>query len=63
MPKKVSRLPDVLLATGLSRSSVYRLIRESRFPAPLQLGPRAVGWDADAVEQWVATRPSTRTAA
>ena len=27
------------------------------FPRPLQLGPRAVGWMSDQVEQWLASRP------
>ena len=63
MPKKIYRLREVLGVTGLSRTVLYRLIKLGRFPAPLRLSERAVGWDSDGVEQWVESRPSTRAAA
>ena len=53
------RLPAVLQATGLSRSTLYRMVAEHTFPAPVKLSKRAVGWHSDAVRQWAATRPST----
>ena len=63
MPKKIYRLREVLGVTGLSRTVLYRLIKLGRFPASLRLSERAVGWDSDAVERWVESRPSTRGAA
>jgi prophage regulatory protein len=51
-PRLFARLPTVLAATGLGRSTVYRLIAAGAFPAPVRLGPRAVGWrwsDLDAL--------------
>ena len=33
------RLPEVKAVTGLSKTSIYELIREKRFPAPVRLGP------------------------
>lgn len=49
------RLPQVLAKTGLSRSTTYLMISEGKFPKPVKLGKRAVGWvDAD-VEQWLIT--------
>ena len=59
MPK-VLRLPDVLLATGLGRSTVYRMVAERAFPAPVKLAKRAVGWRYDDVHQWSVGRPSTK---
>jgi predicted DNA-binding transcriptional regulator AlpA len=38
------RLPEVKALTGLSKTSIYELIREKSFPAPVRLGPRAVSW-------------------
>ena len=38
------RLPAVLQATGLARSTVYRMVAEHTFPAPVKLAKRAVGW-------------------
>lgn len=37
-----ARLPTVVQATGLGRSTIYRLIANGTFPAPVHLGPRAV---------------------
>ncbi|QCB45487.1 AlpA family phage regulatory protein [Hydrogenophaga sp. PAMC20947] len=33
--------------TGLGRSSIYRLVTEDRFPSPVKLSSRAVGWRRD----------------
>lgn len=63
MAAKIMRLKDVLDAVGLGKSSIYEKIGKGEFPAPVRLGPRAVGWlDCD-IEQWVASRESTRGAA
>jgi len=56
MPKKILRLPVVLDRTGLSRSTVYLRVNEGRFPRPVSLGARAVGWIETEVEEWIARR-------
>jgi prophage regulatory protein len=58
----ICRLPDVMRMTGLSRSSIYAAVAEGRFPAPVRLGVRAVGWPRESVEQWIADRPCARPA-
>ena len=54
MPRKILRLPIVLDRTGLSRSTVYQRVTEGRFPRPVSLGARAVGWIETEVEEWIA---------
>ena len=39
--------------TGLARSTVYALVKAGRFPKPLRLGPRAVGWRLADVLEWM----------
>jgi prophage regulatory protein len=51
------RLPAVLHVTGLGRSTLYKLIAEHRFPAPVKLSARAVGWRNDDVRHWADARP------
>ena len=47
------RLKEVQARTGLSRSSIYLRINESRFPRPVPLGsPHTVGWIADEILAW-----------
>ena len=53
------RMPRVLRMTGLGRSTIYRMIAENTFPAPVRLGPRAVGWRRSDLDRWSETRPST----
>ena len=53
------RLPAVLQATGLSRSTLYRMVAEHTFPAPVRLAKRAVAWRQEGVRQWSLGRPST----
>lgn len=50
------RLPEVKAITGLSKTSIYELIRNKDFPAPVRLGPRAVAWVKSEVRQWAVDR-------
>jgi prophage regulatory protein len=54
MTRRILRLPNVLDRTGLSRSTVYLRVTEGRFPKPVSLGARAVGWIETEVEEWIA---------
>ena len=53
------RLRTVMEVTGLARSTIYRLVAEHRFPAPVKLAERAVAWRHDDVRTWVSRRAST----
>ncbi len=54
--KSIWRLPEVMTRTGLSRSTIYELIRQDRFPSQINLGPRAVGWVAAEITDWIDAR-------
>ena len=55
-PLRIERLPQVKARTGYSRSSLYALIAAERFPAPILLGPRAVGWLSHEIDEWITSR-------
>lgn len=58
------RLPEVKAITGLSKTSIYELIREKNFPPPICLGPRAVAWVRSEIRQWAVERvQASRSAA
>jgi prophage regulatory protein len=46
------RMPTVIAATGLSRSTVLRAVKAGTFPTQIHIGPHAVAWDAGAVARW-----------
>ena len=52
------RLPAVVRHTGLSRSTIYRLMAARHFPAPVKLAGRAVGWRRADVDRWSESLPS-----
>jgi len=54
--KTIWRLPEVMARTGLSRSTIYHKMSEDEFPHSVNLGPRAVGWPASWVEDWIQSR-------
>lgn len=56
MKHTILRLPAVKVATGLSRSTIYARIAEGRFPKPVSLGGRAVGWLEAEVQTWLDER-------
>jgi prophage regulatory protein len=52
-PDRFLRLQAVLTRTGLSRTTLYRMIRNGTFPENVQLSTRCVGWRESAVEAWM----------
>ena len=55
-PGRFLRLPEVMARTGLSRSTIYVRLDEGRFPPPVSLGARAVGWIESEVDEWMRER-------
>ena len=54
--ENILRLRTVLARTGLTRSMAYALLKEGRFPKPINLGARAVGWLESEIDGWIAER-------
>lgn len=50
------RLPRVEAATGYKRSTIYRLIQQGEFPAPISIGARASAWVEEEVNAWIQER-------
>ena len=55
--KRILRIREVCEAIGLSKPTVYRMIGEGSFPAPVKLGARAVGWHLTVIDEWLQARP------
>ena len=56
VPTRILRLSEVRARTGLARSTIYLAISQGRFPRPIALGPRAVGWIEAEVDVWLRER-------
>ena len=44
---------EVEKLTGLSRSTIYRKIRDGSFPAQVKVGAQAVRWRASGICTWI----------
>ena len=49
--------PEVERCTGLSRSTIYRKMRDGTFPVPLKVSARAVRWRESDIRAYVDSRP------
>ena len=50
---RVMRMPEVCQFTGLGKSTIYKKLADGSFPAPVRLGPRAVGWRSGDIVEWL----------
>ncbi|APX68918.1 MULTISPECIES: AlpA family phage regulatory protein [Brucella] len=52
-PDRIIRLNTVLSRTGLSKSTMYRKIKEGTFPAQLRISINGAGWKESDINRWV----------
>ena len=52
------RMWAVTRMTGLGRSTIYRLVAQDKFPSPVRLANRAIGWRRTDLERWTEARPT-----
>lgn len=53
---RLLRLPEVESATGCKKSTIYKLMKEGKFPACIRVTARMAAWSESAVLQWVQDR-------
>lgn len=53
MNEKFIRLNGVKSRTGLSRSTIYSLVLQKKFPTSIQIGERSVAWLESEINQWI----------
>jgi prophage regulatory protein len=50
------RLQAVMAAVGFGRAHIYNLMAVGKFPRSRRIGTRAVGWDSQEIEAWIAAQ-------
>lgn len=50
---RLMRLREVMDATGLGSSTIYRYIHAGTFPAPVKIGGFTARWRQSAVSSWM----------
>ncbi|MGZ8910995.1 MAG: helix-turn-helix transcriptional regulator [Methylococcaceae bacterium] len=57
---KIIRLPKAQEKTGLSRSTIYKLISSGDFPQQIKLSPRTMGFLESEIDSWIESRIDSR---
>ena len=50
---QVVKTKDILENLSISRSTLYRMVKSGKFPAPIKIGLRASGWVVVEVVEWL----------
>ena len=53
---RILRIREVMAVTGLPKSSVYQEIAAGKFPRPVRLSAKCVGWKSSVIQQWIDSR-------
>lgn len=51
-PARFVRLPEIISRVGISRPTIYRMIKAGKFPRPIKIGHISVWSDLD-IDRWV----------
>ena len=54
--KHVIPMDEVLIRTALSKSMLYKLLRQDKFPHPTPMSNRSIGWFEVDIENWLQAR-------
>lgn len=54
-------MKDVVRITGLSKSTIKRMVLDHRFPQAVRLSPRRLGWPARDVKAWLSALDEQKT--
>ena len=60
MSTRILPIEQVLDRTSLSRRTLYTEISEGRFPKPVQMTARRVGWPEADVDSYIASKIAAR---
>lgn len=55
--KRILRDQEVGRITGRSRVTRWRDEKAGKFPRRVRIGPNAVGWFEDEIQEWLESRP------
>ena len=57
---QIIKLPDVVKISSLSSASIYRLVKQGKFPKQIKLSERSSGWLLSEVNDWLDSKVQTR---
>lgn len=58
--EKLYRMDEVTQLTGLGKRTIYKLMAADRFPKPVKLTSKTVGWRDGDLTRWLDDRPRAK---
>lgn len=55
-PKRLVRPKATADRMGISKTTLYRLIKAGKFPKPIRISDQATGWPEEVIDAWIASR-------
>ncbi|MCK8078338.1 AlpA family phage regulatory protein [Vibrio sp. 1CM2L] len=53
MTTKLLRYSDVIEMIGMNRRTIWKWVKLGKFPEPVRMNGRTIGWRCELVQQWV----------
>lgn len=53
---RLIRMRELRSVVGLGHSQIYLLVAKNKFPRPVHISERAVGWRSDDIAEWIEAR-------
>ncbi len=53
---KMVSMAEVIERLGLSRSTIFLMVKSGTFPAPIKLGVRRIAWRVTTIDKWIKDR-------
>jgi prophage regulatory protein len=57
---RLMQLHEVLMITGVARSTIYKWMGDGCFPRAVKLNSRSVRWIENEVQEWIARKQEQR---
>ncbi len=59
MEDRFIRVKELTKMLGIGRSTIYRLIKENKFPKQIKLSERTSVWRLSIINQWIADKENS----
>lgn len=54
------RIKELSLMLGIAKSTIYRLVKEDKFPRQIRLTERTSVWRLSVINKWIAEKENSR---
>ena len=54
MNDRIIKKPELIKRVGMSYPTIWRMVKDHKFPPPVQLGGRRIGWRESDINKWIA---------